>query len=213
MEVNHFGTLICRLIQEHPTSAEFISQMISDEYDRSISEVRDDVIHFLSDLTERGFVGFSDAEATKIPGGVHMKITKDLEHQWSVLPDQDWYCAPLQFHWEITGKCNLSCMHCYASSTMTSDDLVDTIDWEKCRSLLEILQNMKVVQINFLGGEPLIEKQFLPLLEKAGDMGFDVTFPSNGLLFNRDNLQRMKTIGMEFITISLDSADPKSLRN
>jgi MoaA/NifB/PqqE/SkfB family radical SAM enzyme len=220
-ELNHFGTLICRLIQNTPTTISALAASIHNEYGTSIEQAEDDLQSFLGPLVVKGFISIDDPAIASIPPETSISyltfrlVADSLEMAWDTLAEQGFYSAPLQFHWEITHQCNLRCIHCYASASPTTDDsigsdlLVDTLDWDRCLSLLNTLKGMGVVQVNFLGGEPMIERKFLPLLREATDRGFDIAFPTNGTLFTRTNLLELKELGMEYVTISLDSADPE----
>lgn len=214
-EINHFGTLVCRLIQNSPTSIGHLAKTFNSEYDTPISQVEMDLRVFIEPLIAKQFMVQEDQATSTyridsaIPGSTFRRIADNLEEKWDALPQQGFYSSPLQFHWEITHQCNLRCIHCYASASPVSANEVDTLNWERCMTLLDTLKYMGVVQINFLGGEPMIEKRFLSLLRRSAELGFDIAFPTNGLLFTREILLELKDIGMEHVTISLDSADPE----
>ena len=211
-ELNHFATLLCRLLQEQASTVQGLAGCLGDIYKRPEEELARDIQDFLNSLppgylrvtlqppTEEGELGYEDVQ----------KLMDELEKSWEELPEQLFYSAPLQFHWEITKQCNLSCLHCYASAQATKEGKVDTLDWEKCLELLDTLAKMGVAQINFLGGEPLIEERFLELLEETVSRGMDITFPSNGTLLDQATLDRLWTLGMRYLTISLDSHDPQT---
>lgn len=84
----------------------------------------------------------------------------------------------LNFLWlEITGKCQLECTHCYASSgpsgthgSMTREDWMCVID-QAARLGVPFLQ--------FIGGEPTLHPDFAVLLQFALDRGIKVEVFSN----------------------------------
>jgi len=208
-EVNHFGALVCRLLEKGPRSIPGLARELSAVYPQSKATIEKDIRAFLQDLPG-GYLQMSKGDHDETLNTPHeiKELASGLEEQWDKLPEQPFYPAPLQFHWEITHQCNLRCLHCYASSAAVGMEEVDTLDWERCVRLLETFRDMGVVQVNFLGGEPLIEKRFLPLLERAVEYGMDITFPTNGVLLTDEKIRELKRLGMHYLTISLDSPDP-----
>lgn len=88
---------------------------------------------------------------------------------------------PIDLPWflelEITGFCQLRCMHCYANSgpesdhgTMTADDWEHVIDEAKA---------LCVDAVQFIGGEPTLHPGFTRLLEHAIGAGLKVEVYSN----------------------------------
>jgi KxxxW cyclic peptide radical SAM maturase len=207
-ELDHFGTLICSLIKENHASINMLATLLAQSYRKQKEEVKEDLNEFLYNLKSRNFVKTTSGNEMNIPRKSLDNLKETLEEQWSRLPHTKFYARPLQFHWEITHQCNMRCIHCYASSKKNSQDFADTIDWERSLELLRTMRDMGVVQINFLGGEPTTEKKFLKLLEKAVEYNMDVTFPTNGLLLNREINDQLKKLGLNHLTISLDSPNP-----
>jgi MoaA/NifB/PqqE/SkfB family radical SAM enzyme len=79
----------------------------------------------------------------------------------------------LEFLWlELTNRCNLQCIHCYADSHPLSGDrdLLTTADYQSIMSQAYALGCRK---LQFIGGEPQLNRDFLPLLIKAKTIGFE----------------------------------------
>jgi pyruvate-formate lyase-activating enzyme len=79
----------------------------------------------------------------------------------------------LDFLWlELTNRCNLQCVHCYADSHPLSGDrdVLTTPDYESIMSQAYALGCRK---LQFIGGEPQLNRDFLPLLIKAKTIGFE----------------------------------------
>ncbi len=78
---------------------------------------------------------------------------------------------------ELTGRCNLTCIHCYASSgpsgthgSMTADD------W---RSVIGQAEAMGIPMVQFIGGEPTMHPDFPGLLRHATDAGLAAEIYTN----------------------------------
>lgn len=80
-------------------------------------------------------------------------------------------CA-LKFLWlEVTGKCNLRCVHCYADSgpDRRLDEYMSTEDWE---NVLEEAADLGCRAVQFIGGEPTMYPALPSLIEHARSNGF-----------------------------------------
>lgn len=86
--------------------------------------------------------------------------------------------AELGFLWlEITGRCQLSCQHCYADSGPTgSHGSMTTDDW--CRVIDEAAE-LGVGSVQFIGGEPTLHPDLAELVRCAAGHGLDVEVFTN----------------------------------
>jgi MoaA/NifB/PqqE/SkfB family radical SAM enzyme len=86
--------------------------------------------------------------------------------------------AVIRFMWlEITGRCQLSCIHCYAGSgpdgghgTMTA------ADWER---VIGEAAAAGVEMVQFIGGEPTLHPDLPRLVDHALAQGLEVEVFSN----------------------------------
>lgn len=85
--------------------------------------------------------------------------------------------------WFNTGSlCNLSCHGCYMESGPTNDRLVYLTADEVAGYLDEIVaETLPVDEIGFTGGEPFMNKQFLPMLADTLDRGFRALVLTNAM--------------------------------
>jgi len=82
----------------------------------------------------------------------------------------DW----LSFLWlEITGKCNLTCTHCYADSGPTGD-LYGSMDYHHWLRVLDEAAELGCRRVQFIGGEPTIHPRLHDLLGHANHHGFEL---------------------------------------
>ncbi|MGH3800471.1 MAG: radical SAM protein [Pseudonocardiaceae bacterium] len=84
----------------------------------------------------------------------------------------------LRFVWlEITGRCQLTCTHCYAESgPKGSDGAMLPADW--CRVIDEVAQ-LGGRMVQFIGGEPTLYQGLPDLVCRALDQGLEVEVFSN----------------------------------
>jgi MoaA/NifB/PqqE/SkfB family radical SAM enzyme len=116
--------------------------------------------------------------------------------------------ANLDFLWlELTNRCNLQCVHCYTESHPHSGDrdLLTTKDYE---SILSQAYAIGCRKIQFIGGEPQLNRDFLFLLVKAKEIGFEfIEVFSNLTQLSDDTLHYASTNKIYFAT-SVYSDEP-----
>ena len=108
--------------------------------------------------------------------------------------------------WNVTSRCNLSCLHCYAnaSSTRQSHDELTTTEG---RSLIDELAAFGVPVLLFSGGEPLARKDIIELISYASSNGLRTVLSSNGTLLDKKKADELKKIGISYVGISIDGRE------
>ncbi len=112
--------------------------------------------------------------------------------------------APICLTWELTYACNLACVHCLSSSGRRDPAELTT---DEAKAVLDELQRLQVFYINIGGGEPMIRRDFFPLVEHAIDRGIGVKFSTNGAFIDRAAARRLTDLDYLDIQISLDGLD------
>jgi len=119
----------------------------------------------------------------------------------------DWpLSAPVNLTWEITHRCNLKCVHCLSGS---SDESPGELDFEECRAIVDQLAALKVFEINFGGGEPLLKNYFLPLLRYIHEKGIVTCISTNGTVLTDEALACFAGNPLVNVQVSLDGATPE----
>ncbi len=78
---------------------------------------------------------------------------------------------------EITGRCQLTCTHCYAESAPSGSH--GTMTGAEWRAVLDEAADLAVERVQFIGGEPTIHPQFSDLVRHALSLGLQVEVYSN----------------------------------
>lgn len=108
--------------------------------------------------------------------------------------------------WNVTRRCNLKCVHCYAhAQDMTSFE--DELSTEEGKKFLDDLADFKVPVILFSGGEPLVRKDLPELAEYAVKKGMRAVISTNGTLITSNKARMLKEIGLSYVGISLDGME------
>jgi MoaA/NifB/PqqE/SkfB family radical SAM enzyme len=114
----------------------------------------------------------------------------------------------LDFLWlEITRRCNLTCTHCYASSSpeIPLSERMTFGDW--CR----VISDARAIgcrRLQFIGGEPTIHPDLVRLIEHAKSVGFRrCEVFTNATILRDDLVQSFKRLGV-MVHFSFYSFDP-----
>ncbi|MFO7860994.1 MAG: 12,18-didecarboxysiroheme deacetylase [Desulfosalsimonas sp.] len=106
--------------------------------------------------------------------------------------------------WNITQRCNLKCIHCYAHAKARQQDNELTTDEGK--ALIDDLAGMGVPVLLFSGGEPLMRKDMPELAQYAVEKGMRAVISTNGTLIDAKTAGILKDIGLSYVGISLDGS-------
>ncbi|MBW1727065.1 MAG: 12,18-didecarboxysiroheme deacetylase [Deltaproteobacteria bacterium] len=107
--------------------------------------------------------------------------------------------------WNITRRCNLKCVHCYAHAKNISLD--SELSTQQGKNLLDDLAAFGVPVILFSGGEPLTRKDLPELAAYAVKKGMRAVISTNGTLITPQKAQTLKKIGLSYVGISLDGME------
>lgn len=118
------------------------------------------------------------------------------------------------FQWHITNKCNLRCSHCYQEDYSDVQEMSLSELQAIADKLLLALSKWKIKgEIAITGGEPLIKKEWIPLLKYLNDATevSDLDILSNGTLITQNQVDELKSISkLRCFQISLDGAYPET---
>ncbi len=116
----------------------------------------------------------------------------------------DWpLSAPVNITWEITRQCNLNCIHCLSASSVASPG---ELSLKECKGIVDQLAALKVFEINFGGGEPLLKEYFLPLLRYIHAKGIVTCISTNGTVLTDEAVAMFSNNPLVNVQVSLDGA-------
>lgn len=107
--------------------------------------------------------------------------------------------------WNITRRCNLKCVHCYAHAKNIAFD--NELSFGEGKILLDDLAEFGVPVMLFSGGEPLVRKDLPELAAYAVKKGMRAVISTNGTLITPQVAQTLKDIGLSYVGISLDGME------
>jgi 12,18-didecarboxysiroheme deacetylase len=104
--------------------------------------------------------------------------------------------------WNVTKRCNLKCLHCYARATATAAP--DELSSAEALALLQDLKDFGVPVVLFSGGEPLLRPDLWELVAWTVKAGMRAVISSNGTLITPEVARGLKGLGVSYVGISLD---------
>jgi len=110
----------------------------------------------------------------------------------------------------VTDRCNLRCTYCMPEEGITLIDKKDILSLEEIFAVVTTgASKFGIRKIRFTGGEPLVRKGIVELVEKVSSIdGIEETsMTTNGILLS-EYAAALKNAGLKRVNISLDTLSP-----
>ena len=107
--------------------------------------------------------------------------------------------------WNMTKRCNLKCVHCYAKAV--DPEGTDQISTTQAKAMIDDLAAFGAPVMLFSGGEPLVRKDLVELAQYATSKGMRAVISTNGTLITKDKARELKSVGLSYVGISLDGGE------
>lgn len=148
----------------------------------------------------------------------YIKINRALDNQYlkaieenitnlrkqGLYPEKFTYPITLQF--ELTGRCNLACKHCYNRSGDADRETLMTPDkW--CSLAKEIVKDGGIFQCILSGGEPLLlGDRLFDIMDILHDDGTSFVVITNGYLLTKEKVKRFSKYRYYWFQVSIDGS-------
>ncbi len=115
--------------------------------------------------------------------------------------------------WHLTEQCNLHCSHCYqagaAGSELTLPEIRDTLSeiFTMCSAWQEAYGIAASPEFNITGGEPLLRRDLLTILEEITGKGHAVYLLTNGILIDQEAAGQLVDAGVRGVQVSLEGTE------
>ena len=113
-------------------------------------------------------------------------------------PDVNKFQRPYVISWNLTNRCNLKCEHCYLDAggkdvrRLSTDGFTDRseLNTAQCKEIIDQIADFAPEALTILtGGEPLLRKDILEIIEYGSEKELWVVCGTNGVLIT-ENLAR-----------------------
>ena len=122
---------------------------------------------------------------------------------------------PYVISWNLTYRCNLACEHCYLDAgpkpLVGTENFADRseLGTEECFKVIEELAAFAPECMTILtGGEPLLRRDILQIVQRAAERGLWVVVGTNGVRITENVARRLADAGARGLSLSLDALDP-----
>lgn len=103
----------------------------------------------------------------------------------------------------MTSRCNLNCIYCFASERKESNFTVNLDDYKKV--LTSVKNRNPNSEVIFTGGEPLISELTIPVAKYSKKLGLTTKLMTNATLITEKNVENIVKV-FDSIKISLDGS-------
>ena len=110
--------------------------------------------------------------------------------------------------WNMTRRCNLKCIHCYADSENRT--YPNELSFEEAQTMIRDVSDFGAPVLLFSGGEPLIRGDIYELAVLARELGIRPVISTNGTLITEKIAGRIKDTGFGYVGISLDGISERN---
>jgi radical SAM protein with 4Fe4S-binding SPASM domain len=125
------------------------------------------------------------------------------------------FARPYVISWNLTYRCNLACEHCYLDAGGTplvgSENFADRseLGTDECFKVIDEIANFAPECVTILtGGEPLLRRDILEIVQRAAERGLWVVVGTNGVRITENVARRLAQAGARGLSLSLDALDP-----
>lgn len=122
-------------------------------------------------------------------------------------PPKRHLAGPLTVHLEVAARCNLSCSHCFAGSLPRAEAALTLNELDR---LFQELVSMGCFRLGITGGEPLLRRDLLDILDLALERGLQPGLTTNGLLLTEELSRQLGRRQLVWLNVSLDGATARS---
>ncbi|MDL2313862.1 12,18-didecarboxysiroheme deacetylase [Desulfovibrio sp. OttesenSCG-928-C14] len=107
--------------------------------------------------------------------------------------------------WNMTRRCNLKCVHCYAKAVDVHGK--DEISTAQAKDMINDLAAFGAPVMLFSGGEPLVREDLVELARHATEKGMRAVISTNGTLISKEKARELKAVNLSYVGISLDGGE------
>lgn len=111
--------------------------------------------------------------------------------------------TPMNMHWDITWRCDHSCVHCYLT-----DRRKEELTLDEQIGILDQLAEAGTLSLLISGGDPFLRPDALDFLRAARKRHFQVTINTHGNFIDDAVADVLAEIGVHKVNISVYSTDP-----
>jgi MoaA/NifB/PqqE/SkfB family radical SAM enzyme len=118
-------------------------------------------------------------------------------------PPADHLLGPLAVHLELLAACNLACAHCFAGVLPRRGKPLDLVEMDRLFGELAAIGSFR---LGLTGGEPLMRRDLLEIIDAATGRGLHPCLTTNALLVDERMARELGRRPLVWLNVSLDGA-------
>lgn len=215
------GADFLKEIKRSPTDFSLMLNNIKALYKAEGSEeLGEDLYEFIINLANEGYVLVGDnpdlspydmdfSYSVEAPKTMAYQFSNDnhAENTTQSLLSNDFLDEP--FLWsiqvEVTGKCNERCRHCYIPNSFK--DKGRDMPFDKFRKIVDDFAQMGGLHITITGGEALLHKNIVDMLDYCRSKDLEITLLSNLMSLNDEVITALRRNNINMVNVSLYSTN------
>ena len=107
---------------------------------------------------------------------------------------------------ELTYSCPLSCPYC--SNPLNLADYRDELTTAEWQRVLTEAQELGVLQLHLSGGEPLLRRDVVEIVNSANELGLYTNLITSALGLSRRRAEQLRAAGLDHVQISIQADEP-----
>jgi len=114
----------------------------------------------------------------------------------------------------LTDKCNFRCLYCMPECGIEKKEHSEIISLEDMFTVIKVLSELGIKKVRFTGGEPLVRKGAIDLIERVHEelpSIENISITTNGV-FLPSYIDRLKKVNLSSVNISIDSFNEDDYR-
>lgn len=108
---------------------------------------------------------------------------------------------------QVTSRCNLKCLHCYADS---GEALPAELSTSNILSLIDEFSNLGGVRLFLTGGEPLLHPDLDQIIAHAKKRSLFVYLSTNGYALTTARVEQLSALGVGAVNVSIDGSNAQT---
>ena len=107
---------------------------------------------------------------------------------------------------ELTYSCPLACPYC--SNPLNLADYRDELTTAEWQRVLTEAQELGVLQLHLSGGEPLLRRDVVEIVNSANELGLYTNLITSALGLSRRRAEQLRAAGLDHVQISIQADEP-----
>lgn len=140
----------------------------------------------------------------ELPEGAPMGVRRDYSALPPALQEAAEQNIPLSVHWDLTWRCDHSCVHCYLTERRQPE-----LTYDEAVGVLDQLAEAGTLVLLFSGGDPFLRPDAIDIMRAARERGFDLRINTHGNAIDEAMADALAELCPTKISLSVYAEQPE----